>query len=396
MRAIVLSGGGAKGSYQVGVWKALKRLHLSYSIVTGTSVGALNGALMVQKDYRIAKKLWKTLNLEYLFHQTPKKKNNLEVFKLYQENFFKNGGMDTTKIEEIIQNTIHPKKFYHSKINYGLVTYNLTNRKAEQLEKAEIPEEKLTDYLMASATCYPAFQMKTIEDKKYIDGGFSDNIPMNLALSMGATELIVVDLKAPGKKKKIKEKVPITYITPHNAISFFLNFDEEEAKRNMKFGYNDTLKAFQKLEGDVFTFRKNALKKGFQIYKDSLEEMIEKCFRKRKNTFKQIRDPKKFQALFNQLTEEVGKILNMDETKIYRFSSYRKNLKICLSKIKEKEEIHLFKEKNEHKIVHNKWFILYLYQNIEQGNWNKIQSFTTLFQQDVLRALYLYVVIHHV
>ena len=81
MRAIVLSGGGAKGSYQVGVWKALKRLHLSYSIVTGTSVGALNGALMVQKDYRIAKKLWKTLNLEYLFHQTPKKKNNLEIIQ---------------------------------------------------------------------------------------------------------------------------------------------------------------------------------------------------------------------------------------------------------------------------------------------------------------------------
>ena len=46
-RAIVLSGGGAKGAYQIGVWKALRKLKLNYSIVTGTSVGALNGAFFV-------------------------------------------------------------------------------------------------------------------------------------------------------------------------------------------------------------------------------------------------------------------------------------------------------------------------------------------------------------
>ena len=50
-RAIVLSGGGSKGSYEIGVWKALRRLHIEYDIVTGTSIGALNGALMTQKTY---------------------------------------------------------------------------------------------------------------------------------------------------------------------------------------------------------------------------------------------------------------------------------------------------------------------------------------------------------
>ena len=51
MRAVVLSGGGSKGAYEMGVWKALRKLHISYDIVTGTSVGALNAAFMVQKDY---------------------------------------------------------------------------------------------------------------------------------------------------------------------------------------------------------------------------------------------------------------------------------------------------------------------------------------------------------
>ena len=49
-RAIVLSGGGSKGSYQIGVWKALRKLKIDYQIVTGTSVGALNGGFNDAKN----------------------------------------------------------------------------------------------------------------------------------------------------------------------------------------------------------------------------------------------------------------------------------------------------------------------------------------------------------
>ena len=45
-RAVVLSGGGAKGGYQIGVWKVLRQMGFTPDIVVGTSVGALNGALM--------------------------------------------------------------------------------------------------------------------------------------------------------------------------------------------------------------------------------------------------------------------------------------------------------------------------------------------------------------
>lgn len=48
---LVLGGGGAKGSYEIGVWKALKELEIPLIAVTGTSVGALNGAMIVQDDY---------------------------------------------------------------------------------------------------------------------------------------------------------------------------------------------------------------------------------------------------------------------------------------------------------------------------------------------------------
>ena len=57
MKALVLSGGGAKGSYQIGVWKALRELNIHFDIITGTSSGALNGALMTQNSYHKAKVL---------------------------------------------------------------------------------------------------------------------------------------------------------------------------------------------------------------------------------------------------------------------------------------------------------------------------------------------------
>lgn len=57
-RAVVLAGGGSRGAYQIGVWRAMQELGISYQIVTGTSVGALNGAMLVQGDYEPARRMW--------------------------------------------------------------------------------------------------------------------------------------------------------------------------------------------------------------------------------------------------------------------------------------------------------------------------------------------------
>ena len=51
---LVLGGGGARGSYEIGVWKALKELGIPIIGVAGTSVGALNGAIIVQNEYEKA------------------------------------------------------------------------------------------------------------------------------------------------------------------------------------------------------------------------------------------------------------------------------------------------------------------------------------------------------
>ena len=62
-RALVLAGGGAKGSYQIGVWHALQALDWTPDIITGASVGTLNGCLFTMGKAREAEELWRSLEI---------------------------------------------------------------------------------------------------------------------------------------------------------------------------------------------------------------------------------------------------------------------------------------------------------------------------------------------
>ena len=365
--AVVLSGGGAKGSYQLGVWKALRELHIKYDIVTGTSIGALNGVFMCENSYFKAKRIWRRLNLEYLFNELPKSNKEIDILKLFGGNFIKNGGMDIKKIESILEDNVNKRKFYNSKIDFGLITYNFTTKKPLILSKEKIPRDKLIDYLMASATCYPAFKMKDIDGDKYIDGGYYDNLPVELAIKLGAEFLIIVDLGSPGFKKRPSKQVDSIVIKPKNNISFFLNFDEKSAKINVKFGYNDTLKAFKKLDGNKFTFKKNTISTYYLNNKDNLLDTTEKKF----------------------LTsiEELGKIFKLDESKIYSLHSFIKalNKKIELEEALDKNTIKSIKSLT--KKINSKTLILFFLNHLENNKTPR--KLSKIFSKEYKLAKYL-------
>ena len=56
--SLVLDGGGARGAYQIGAWKALVEAGVKINAVAGTSVGALNGALICMGDLQRAEQIW--------------------------------------------------------------------------------------------------------------------------------------------------------------------------------------------------------------------------------------------------------------------------------------------------------------------------------------------------
>ena len=288
-RAIVLSGGGSKGAYQIGVWKALKKMHIDYDIVTGTSVGALNAALMIQKNYYRAVWLWHNLDFSIVFDEKidfdyNSKDGKKELMKFYAKNIV-NGGTNVTKLEQTISKTVNIDKIYKSKIDMGIVTVKLPTLKPITLTKNQMPKNRLKDYLIASASCYPAFQKKNINGSNYIDGGFYDNLPINLAIDMGAEEVIAIDLKEVGFKQKVKDKsVKVKIVSPRNDIGSFLVFDKNMARRCIKLGYNDTMKEFTLLEGNKYTFKKSSFDKFYEQYKEIYIDYLKRILKIEKDT----------------------------------------------------------------------------------------------------------------
>lgn len=415
MRAIVLSGGGAKGAYELGVWKALKELNITYDIVTGTSVGALNGAFMVQNDYLKALSMWQNINFDTVFQTDFSGNLNTfdgikELIAIYGKGIL-NGGMDVHNLEKTIDRYINLDKFYQSNIEYGLVTVNLSNLTPITLTKREIPRDKLKDYLMASATCFPAFKTKKINGDNYIDGGYYDNMPIDLAISMGATEVIAVDIGGKGifPKKKKHYSVPVTYIKPRNDIGSFLVFDKNLATRNIALGFNDTMKVYGKYKGTLFTFYKTELDRIIDHHskhiKKELRNILQGFDRDRitmKNLFqlKQyqelLNDQNKYTKLMKEVVELLGISLEIDITKVYKRSSYEAAIKNYYKKIPTinmKEVRHKIMNKKYSDLFHSKIVIKYIYQLFTQYYQSDFVLLMLLFKKEFMAALYLKVLL---
>ena len=97
-RAVVFSGGGAKGGYQIGAWKALNELGFKPDIVTGTSVGALNGALMALDKYDDAYDIWYNMGMDTVFAQFVGNTDNEETIGKLAKEFVLKGCADYTPL----------------------------------------------------------------------------------------------------------------------------------------------------------------------------------------------------------------------------------------------------------------------------------------------------------
>ena len=405
---LVLSGGGAKGAYEIGVYLALKKLHKKIDIVTGTSIGAINGMFVTQKDLRGALKLWKNISFKTIYDEEEflsKEDEKLsKIYMQYAKGFINEGGLDIYKMKDIFDKYFKPHKFFSSNIDYGLVTYNFSKNKPVLKTKKDLTKDNIKDYILASASCYPAFKPYLIDNEMFIDGGYYDNLPINLAIDLGATEIIAVDLRAIGFKKNVKDKtVDITYIAPRNKIGSFLVFDKNQAKKSIKFGYNDTMKLFNILDGNKFTFKKYNLIKNYNKYIDSYEKTLKDLFKNTDNKiltklfeteiFKGILNNKTLYNNFNNLIEEAGRIFNFDEANIYNIKSYNKGLQNALSNTEniELDKIaHKIKNKKIEDIIDRRKIVKYFYNQLEK---NKISyKYILLFTNEFLVALYIYII----
>jgi len=259
MYGLVLEGGGAKGAFQIGAWKAMRELGIEIGGVAGTSVGALNGAMIIQNDFERCYDLWynmnpsKVMNIEDKLMRklvkldiTP---DNIQYIMNQLKNILGGRGIDITPLKELLKENIDEDIIRKSNKDFGIVTISLSDRKPMELFIENIPEGHLINYLLASANL-PVFKMEKIDGKLYLDGGFYDNIPVRLLLTKGYRDLIVVRLYGFGRKRRVNEDgLNITYINPSEELGMSLDFRTQRARKNLKLGYYDTLRVLKGLKG---------------------------------------------------------------------------------------------------------------------------------------------------
>lgn len=400
MKALVLGGGGAKGSYEVGVFKALRKLHMKFDIVTGVSIGSINGAFYVANEYKKCLKMWQKITTSDLFDVAIGSKMSKEDIKLLVKKM-STGGISFSNAYNFLKKNINEEKVRKSKIDYGLVTVSLTNKKPRFLTKEQIPYGKLVDYICASSICYPFVQAQDINDESFIDGGFYDGIPINLAIDMGATEILAVDLSVLAINKKPKDKnIKVDVIKMKDKTPLTLTFTKEYANKNIKYGYNDTMKHFNKLDGKFYTFRKNDLDKSYnelnkyfvEILKSTIlnepkNKIVNELFSiaKINKLFVKIKYNHDFKEEVEEALEHLGVLFDIPNENIYSIKKYNK---LLIRKVKELNYIKINKN------LKDKFLIGYMYNKYMKSE-NKeeiikeMYNLSLIFPREYLCTVYL-------
>ncbi len=259
-RAIALEGGGAKGAYEIGALRALKEREISISAVAGTSIGAMNGAMIVMDAMEEAEDLWQNIRFEDIlscpqelqeifWDEKLNMKQAQAAFQTFRQ-MIHDRGLDSTPLRNLVDRYLDEDRFRQSDIDYGLVTYSVTDRKGVVKFRDEIPVGKLGDYILASAA-YPLFQLVEIEGKKYIDGGFYDNSPVRMLVERGYKQIICIQI---GANRVVHDYpgVDVMHIYPKIPLGHALDVRREKLDVYMQQGYFDAIRTFDSLFGNGY------------------------------------------------------------------------------------------------------------------------------------------------
>ena len=261
--AIALEGGGAKGAYEIGVWKALDEIGLKYNAVSGTSVGALNGALMAMRDLPRAIEVWSNIRMSQVMDlgnmddEDVKKIMEGELeFGDWQNllsqavDVIRNRGLDVSPLRAWVHEVVDPERIRNSDVQLFISTVSLTDRKALELHVNELPADQICDMLLASAY-HPSFRLEKLGGKYYADGGFVDAIPIHALVEAGYRDIIAVRLPSLGVERhfKMPEDVSLTTVRTWADLGHVLNFTAEQARRDLQIGYLDAKRTLFGLYG---------------------------------------------------------------------------------------------------------------------------------------------------
>lgn len=292
---LVLAGGGGKGAFQIGAFKAIRELIPDINIagISGTSVGALNLALFAQNDQSVAQAVWESISPS-MFLST-----RLSMFDMNEGLFLRDG------LLEMIDQYVNLEMLSHSKIPL----YCTTSKYDTEISKHAVYHllngmslDRIKQVLLASSAINYVYEPVLLDGEIHKDGGNCDNTPVYPLYEKGIRQFIVISLDVDSTiNSRQFEGAKFFHIKPGRSIgSLFsgtMDFSAKNAKFRMQQGYIDTIRYIKDYKGEM-------------LYEDDPELSAEEIA-----SYKQL----EFEIKLQNMNELVSGHMNSLETLINKY-----------------------------------------------------------------------------
>lgn len=259
---LCLSGGGARGAYQIGACQALKDLGYYDHIhaVSGTSIGAVNATLLASKTIDQVRDIW----FEFPRDDFNYIEGLMKKIRARDFSFVKHGVIDIEILEKLLSENLDYKALKEKRVFITLSPAGLTNEGSLGMIKASfnhyirgrkkviyspLNDQKPGDInkqIIASCSIPFVFKPVTMNGKQIFDGGLYDNIPIKPLVDAGCDTVIVINLqKLIRYNPKKFPGINIIEIKHKKSLGAVLNFEVNQSKARYDLGYEDTMAYFK-------------------------------------------------------------------------------------------------------------------------------------------------------
>lgn len=248
--ALVLSGGAARGFAHVGVIRALEQEKIPIDLIVGTSVGSLIGAIYAS-DRNSFELEWTAFTLE---------KDSIFDYGIFTA-FTGMGLAEGKKLEEFVRTKIPTSNIENLKIPYAAVATDLNLGKRVVLTKGSVVKA-----VHASSAIPGVFEPVQHQGRLLVDGGVTDNIPIDVAREMGADFVIAVDISENVENHNITNVVDVMI----QAVNIMFNENVLSHKNNADVLITPAVGKVAMLD---FTKKKQCMQAGIEATQKAMPEI---------------------------------------------------------------------------------------------------------------------------
>ena len=174
---LALGGGYARGLAHIGVLEVLEREGIPIDIISGTSIGALIGALYAQqKDASLIRK--QAAQLDWI-----------GVTSLVDLTLPKSGFIGGKRVTNLLRRIIGDVQFKDLDMPFACVATDIISG-----EEVVLSEGSVLEAVRASISIPVIFKVALTRGRYLVDGGLVNQVPVNVAKNMGADFIIAVDI----------------------------------------------------------------------------------------------------------------------------------------------------------------------------------------------------------